>query len=126
MRKHTSSTSTSDDEVADALESLGEDLEVLAVQDDFVLEDKERLVRYVGTKRSILPVISETIASLRREFPNASFTLSYSDDEDPFITIMIYGVKLLGESYWRFREMAMRSYNRAAETGLVMVTMPGV
>ena len=126
MRKHSSGTSTSVSEVTVVVGSLGEDLEMLAAQDDFILEDKERLVRYMGTKRSILPEISEAIASLRREFPDARFTLSYSDDEDPFITIMIYGVKLRGERYWRFREMARRSYNKAAETGLVMVTMPGV
>jgi hypothetical protein len=53
-----------------------DDLESLASRDGFILEDKEDLTRYLRKRRYALPLISEAMASLRSEFPEASFTVS--------------------------------------------------
>ena len=109
-----------DDEVA------VEDLEVMAERDGFVLEDKDDLTRYLRQKRFALSLISEALVSLRSEFPGASFTVSYSDDLDPFVTIMVYGVRFLGERYRRLREIATEIYLKADDLGAAMLIMPGV
>jgi len=109
-----------DDEVA------LEDLEVMAERDGFVLEDKDDLTRYLRKKRFALPLISEALVSLRGEFPGASFTVSYSDDRDPFVTIMVYDVRFLGERYRRLREIATGIYLKADDLGAALLIMPGV
>jgi hypothetical protein len=102
------------------------DLESLAHRDGFILEDTEDLTRYLRNKRRALPLISEAMASLRDEFPEASFTVSYSDDLDPFVTIMVYDAGWSDARYRKLRKVASGFSSKAGDIGAGMLIMPGV
>jgi hypothetical protein len=126
MALHAGSDAVSNQNNENEGEVTTDDLESMASRDGFVLEDKEDLTKYLRNKRHALPLISEAMASLHDEFPGASFTVSYSDDLDPFVTIMVYDAGWSDVCYRKLRKIASGFSSKAGDVGAGMLIMPGV
>jgi hypothetical protein len=84
------------------------------------------LRHYLDCKPGLSEVVANAVRSLRKEFPHASFSISYTeDDNEPAVVVTVHGQALFGVSFQTYWRVAEDSFVKATSLDAMMVILPG-